>query len=120
MAEARKAYTQAKTIPEKARAAGGFESALSRLLMIKEQYPQLRSNESFLKLQDSLEGTENRLAVARKRYNDAVSTLNTFTRKLLGRFYSSLASVGPAEYFEIEEAARTAPEVDFSDQSGKD
>ena len=120
VAEARKAYTQAQTIPEKARAAGGFESALSRLLMIKEQYPQLRSNESFLKLQDSLEGTENRLAVARKRYNDAVSTLNTFTRKLLGRFYSSLASVGPAEYFEIEEAARTAPEVDFSDQSGKD
>ena len=114
VAEARKAYTQAKTIPEKARAAGGFESALSRLLMIREQYPQLRSNESFLKLQDSLEGTENRLAVARKRYNDAVSTLNTFTRKLLGRFYSSLASVGPAEYFEIEEAAKASPKVDFS------
>lgn len=113
VAEARKAYFQAGSIGQKARAAGALESALSRLLVLREAYPQLRSNESFLKLQDQLEGTENRLAVERKRYNDAVRVLNTFTRKLLGRLYAALAGVGRAEYFEIEEAARTTPKVKF-------
>ncbi|MFQ5990947.1 MAG: LemA family protein [Nitrospiraceae bacterium] len=113
VAEARKAYFQAQSINEKARAAGGFESALSRLLVLRESYPVLKSNESFLKLQDQLEGTENRLAVERKRYNDAVRALNTFTRELLGRFYAGLAGVGPAEYFEIEETAKATPEVKF-------
>lgn len=113
VAEARKAYFQAGSINEKARAAGGMETALSRLLLLREAYPQLKSNESFLKLQDQLEGTENRLSVERKRYNDAVRELNTFTRKLLGRIYAGLAGVGPAEYFEIEEAARATPQVKF-------
>ncbi|MFQ5897547.1 MAG: LemA family protein [Candidatus Methylomirabilia bacterium] len=113
VAEARKAYFQAGTVREKVRAAGTFESALSRLLVLREAYPALRSNESFLKLQDQLEGTENRLAVERKRYNDAVRQLNTFTRTLTGRLYAGLAGVGPAEYFEIEEAARATPKVKF-------
>jgi len=113
VAEARKAYFQSNTIGEKARAAGQVESALSRLLLLREAYPQLKSNESFLKLQDQLEGTENRLAVERKRFNDGVRELNTFTRKLLGRFYAGLAGVEPAEYFEIEEAAREVPKVKF-------
>ena len=113
VAEARKAYFQAGTVNEKARAAGGFESALSRLLVLRETYPALKSDQAFLKLQDQLEGTENRLAVERKRFNDAVRTLNTFTRKLLGRFYSSLAGVEKAEYFEIGEEARATPQVNF-------
>ena len=113
VAEARKAYFQAGTTGEKARAAGGFESALSRLLVLRESYPELKSNESFLKLQDQLEDSENRLAVERKRYNDGVRGLNTFTRKLLGRFYAGLAGVGPAEYFEIVDAARETPKVKF-------
>lgn len=113
VAEARKAYFQAGTVGKKARAAGVLESALSRLLVLREAYPQLRSNESFLKLQDQLEGTENRLAVERKRYNDAVRELNTFTRKLLGRMYAVMAGVERAEYFEIGEAARAAPKVKF-------
>ncbi len=104
---------EANTVWEKARAVGAFESALSRLLVLREAYPQLKSNESFLKLQDQLEGTENRLAVERKRYNDSVRELNTFRRKLLGRIYASLAGVGQAEYFEITEAARAAPKVTF-------
>jgi len=66
-----------------------------------------------LKLQDQLEGTENRLAVERKRYNDTVRVLNTFTRKLLGRMYAGLAGVEQAEYFEIGEEAKTAPKVEF-------
>jgi LemA protein len=114
VAEARKAYTQAQNVPEKVRAANEFESALSRLLVIQERYPDLKSNESFLKLQDSLEGTENRLAVARQRYNDTVATLNQFVRAVPGRFYANLAGVHGAEYFKIEEAAKTAPKVDFS------
>ena len=114
VAEARKAYFQANTINEKARAAGGLEGALSRLLLLREAYPQLKSDQSFLKLQDQLEGTENRLSVERKRYNDSVRVLNTYIRKLLGRFYASLAGVDQAEYFEIQEAAREAPQVKFN------
>jgi len=113
VAEARKAYFQANTINEKARAAGGLEGALSRLLLLREAYPQLKSDQSFLKLQDQLEGTENRLSVERKRYNDAVRELNTYIRKLLGRFYASLAGIEQAEYFEIQEAARATPQVKF-------
>jgi len=114
VAEARKSYFQAKTVGEKATAAGGFERALSRLLVLKETYPELKSNESFLNLQVQVEGTENRIGVARKNYNDAVKTLNTFTRGLLGRLYAGFAGVEKAEYFEITEEARTAPKVDFS------
>lgn len=113
VAEARKAYFQAGNINEKARAAGGFEAALSRLLVLRETYPDLKSDQSFLKLQDQLEGTENRLSVERKRYNDAVRTLNTFTRKLLGRFYAGLAGVEQAEYFEVGEEAKATPKVKF-------
>jgi len=113
VAEARKSYFQANTIGGKARAAGGMESALSRLLVLRETYPQLKSDTSFLKLQDQLEGTENRLSVERKRYNDSVKQLNTFTRKLLGRVYAGLAGVEKAEYFEIGDEARSTPKVKF-------
>ena len=114
IANARKSYFQADSVAEQAEAASGVERALSRLLVLQETYPQLRSNEAFMKLQDQLEGSENRLSVERGRYNDAVRTLNTFARQFPGRFYTNLAGVEQAEYFEVEEAARTAPKVDFS------
>jgi LemA protein len=114
LAEARKDYVNAGTVAAKARAAGGVESALARLLVLPENYPQLRSNESFLKLQDQLEGTENRLSVERGRYNEAVRELNTYTRRLGGGFFSGLAGVEAAEYFEVEEAAKETPKVDFT------
>ena len=114
IAKARESYFQAKSTGQKARAAGSFESALSRLLVLKETYPELKSNQSFLKLQDSIEGTENRLSVERKRYNDAVSNVNAYTRKFFGRMYASLASVGQAEYFEVGEEAKTVPKVSFT------
>ena len=114
VAKAREAYFQTKTVAEKAQAVGTFESALSRLLVLRETYPELKSNEAFLKLQDQLEGTENRLAVERQRYNEAVKSLNTFTRKLLGRMYADLAGVEKAEYFQIEKEAKATPKVDFS------
>ena len=118
VAEARKAYFQADSVSAKAQAAGGFERALSRLLVLREQYPELRSNENFLKLQDTVEGTENRLSVERKRYNDSVQALNTFVRRPLGRLYASLADVEKAEYFEAPEEAATAPKIDFSAEGG--
>ena len=65
-----------------------LEGALSRLLLLQERYPDLKANQSFLRLQDSLEGTENRIAVERKRYNDAVQALNTYIRTIFGRLYS--------------------------------
>lgn len=114
IAEARKAYFQAKGPAQKAQAASGLQGVLSRLLVLRETYPELKSNLSFLKLQDTLEGTENRLSIERKRYNDSVKTLNIFTRKLLGRLYAGLAGVEKAEYFEVSEEVKTAPKVNFT------
>ncbi len=113
IAEARTKYFQAKTVGEKIKASRGLEGALSRLLLLKETYPQLKANESFLKLQDSLEGTENRIAVERKRYNDAVRALNTYRRTVFGRFFASLAGVGEAEYYETPKAEQETPKVKF-------
>ena len=113
IANARKSYFQAKSIPEKVAAANGFESALSRLLMLQENYPNLKANESFLKLMDSLEGTENRIAVERKRYNDAVKVLNTYRRTVVGRFIAAFAGVEAAEYFQVPEGQKEAPKVKF-------
>ena len=114
IAKARESYFQSKSVAEKAQAAGSFESALSRLLVLRETYPELKSNESFLKLQDSVEGTENRLTVERQRYNEKVKEMNTFARSALGRLYTSLAGVEKAEYFEVPESAKAVPKVDFS------
>ncbi|GMT47691.1 MAG: hypothetical protein IEMM0007_1257 [bacterium] len=113
IAEARTKYFQAKTVGQKIQASRGLEGTLSRLLLLKESYPQLKANESFLKLQDSLEGTENRIAVERKRYNDAVRTLNTYRRTVVGRFVASLAGVGEAKYYEIPTAQKETPKVKF-------
>jgi len=113
IADARTRYFQAGSVREKIEASQGLERALSRLLLLQERYPQLRANENFLKLQDSLEGTENRIAVERKRYNDAVRELNTYIRTFFGRFFALLAGVGPAEYYEIPEAEEEVPQVRF-------
>lgn len=117
IADARKAYFQAKdsgTVAEKAEAANGVERALSRLLFLQEKYPELKSNESFLKLQDELAGTENRLAVERKRYNESVETMNVFVRRFPSNLYAMLAGVKNAEYFKPPEEAKEAPKVDFN------
>jgi LemA protein len=113
IAEARTKYFQAQTVKDKIQASQQLEGVLSRLLVLRETYPQLKANESFLKLQDSLEGTENRIAVERKRYNDDVRTLNTYRRTVFGRFFASLAGVGEAPYYEIPQAEKEAPKVKF-------
>ncbi len=113
IAEARTRYFQAKTPAEKIRASNELEGVLSRLLLLREAYPQLKANENFLKLQDSLEGTENRISVERKRYNEAVQALNTYRRTVFGRFFASLAGVGEATYYEITDIERETPKVNF-------
>ncbi|MGB7911360.1 MAG: LemA family protein [Desulfobaccales bacterium] len=113
LADARTKYFQAPDVKGKIAASGDFEQALSRLLVLQENYPQLKANETFLKMMDTLEGTENRLAVERKRYNDAVRTLNTYIRTVYGRFFASLAGVQKAEYYQVPEAEKAAPKVKF-------
>lgn len=113
IAQARTKYFQATTPKNKIEASKELEGAISRLLLLQERYPQLRANENFLKLQDSLEGTENRISVERKRYNDAVRELNTYIRTFFGRFFAALANVSRAEYYEIPEVEKRAPAVKF-------
>ena len=113
IANARTKYFQANTVQDKIQASQQIEGLLSRLLVLRETYPQLKANESFLKLQDSLEGTENRIAVERMRYNDAVKVLNTYRRTVFGRFFASLAGVNEAKYYEVPEAEKEAPKVKF-------
>lgn len=113
IAEARTKYFQAKDVKGKIAASNQLEGVLSRLLLLREAYPELKANESFLKLQDSLEGTENRIAVERKRYNDAVKVLNTYRRTVLGRFVAAIAGVSAGEYYEIPEGEAETPKVEF-------
>ena len=113
LAKARTSYFQANSIQKKAAAAGGLENALSRLLMLQENYPDLKANESYLKLMDSLEGTENRIAVERKRYNESVRAVNTYRRTVVGRFFAALAGVEAAEYFKLSEGEQQVPQVKF-------
>jgi len=114
IANARTKYFQAATVKDKIQSSQQLEGVLSRLLMLQESFPQLKANESFLKLQDSLEGTENRIAVERKRYNDDVRALNTYRRTIFGRFFASLADVSEAQYYEIPQAEKEAPKVKFN------
>ena len=113
IADVRTKYFQADSIAGKAKAAGQLQGALSRLLMLREQYPQLKANQGFLKLQDQLEGTENRIAVERKRYNEAVRAVNTYKRSFFGRSFCDMAGVEKAEYFEATEEQKVAPKVKF-------
>ena len=113
IANARTKYFQANSVNDKVQAANQVEGLLSRLLVLRETYPQLKANENFLKLQDSLEGTENRIAVERMRYNDTVKVLNTYRRSVFGKFFASLAGVNEAQYYELPQAEKEAPKVKF-------
>ncbi|MFW5695786.1 MAG: LemA family protein [Alkalispirochaeta sp.] len=93
----------------------GLGSALQRLLMVTENYPELRSNENFLTLQDQLEGTENRIAVERRRFNEAARTYNTSIRQFPRVILANMFGFEPREYFTASQGADSAPEVDFGD-----
>jgi len=90
-----------------------LSSALSRLLVTVEAYPQLKSDQNFLELQTQLEGTENRISVERKRYNEEVKWYNIYIRKVPTNIIASIFAFNKAELFESEEGAEEAPEVNF-------
>jgi LemA protein len=113
IAEARTKYFAAQSVGDKVAASRGLEGALSRLLMLQETYPQLKANENFLKLQDSLEGTENRIAVERMRYNDLVRALNAYVRGFPGRIFAGLAGVQQAVYYDLPSGQEETPKVKF-------
>ncbi len=114
IAEARTKYFQpGATQSDKLKSANQLEGLLSRLLVLQEQYPQLKANESFLKLQDTLEGTENRVSVERTRYNDTVRMLNSYVNGFPGRLFAGFAGVKAADYFEAAPASKEAPKVNF-------
>jgi len=114
IAAARSALLGAKTPSEKIAANGQLDGALGRLLVIVENYPQLKSNENFLRLQDELAGTENRIAVERKRYNDAIQDYNTYVGLFPNNIFASWAGFRRNDaYFAAPEASREAPKVQF-------
>src|ERR1700686_3163721 len=115
IASARSALLGAQTPADKIAANGQLDGALGRLLLIVENYPQLKSNENFLRLQDELAGAENRIAVERKRYNDALQGYNTYVLQFPNSIYARWAGYkqNPA-YFQATEASRQVPKVDFN------
>jgi LemA protein len=113
IAESRAKLAGAKGPAETAAANGELSGALSRLLVIAEQYPDLKANQNFQGLQDELAGTENRIAVERKRYNDAVRDLNASIKRFPGSLVAGMGGFSAKEYFEAEATAKTAPKVNF-------
>jgi LemA protein len=93
----------------------GLGSALQRLLVVTENYPQLQSNQNFLTLQDQLEGTENRIAVERRRFNEAARSYNTSIRQFPRVIIANMTGFETREYFSATAGAENAPEVDFGD-----
>src|SRR6266446_5680180 len=111
VAEARSRLAGAVSPREAAAANAGVASALGRLLAIAENYPALKANENFIRLQDELAGTENRIAFERKNYNDAVRTFNTTIKRFPTNLLAGFFRFSEREYFEAEAGAKEVPKV---------
>jgi LemA protein len=110
----RSQWGSARTVDEKVKAAGQLEATLSRLLLVAEQYPELKANANFRDLQYELAGTENRIAVERQRYNEVARAYNTAVRQFPGSLVAGLRGFAPdARYFEAASSAKEAPKVNF-------
>jgi LemA protein len=110
----RSQWGAAQSVPEKAAAAGQLEGALARLLLVAENYPDLKANQNFRDLQFELSGTENRISVERQRYNDAVRAYNTRVREMPTSLVAAFLGFRPSDaYFDAAPAANEAPKVEF-------
>ncbi|MBU1781842.1 LemA family protein [bacterium] len=113
IAEARAKLAGANTVPEKIKASNELGGFLSRLLLIIERYPDLKANQNFSQLMNELSGTENRISVERMRYNNTVKEFNVNVKRFPGRVFATIFGFKEATYFEVEEAAKKAPRVEF-------
>jgi len=113
IAKARAAMLGASSRAEKIQTANQFEGAISKLISLSEAYPQLKADATFTRLMDELAGSENRLAVERKRYNDAVQQYNTDIKGIPGAWWAKIGGFTPKEYFKAESGAKAVPKVSF-------
>ena len=114
IANARTGLMNAQTPQDKIAANGQVDSALTKFLVLTENYPQLRSSEQFMRLQDELSGTENRIGVARKRYNDRIEEYNTFVLQFPNSIWAGILGFKQNDaYFKASPAAQTVPSVKF-------
>lgn len=111
--EARSQIDSATNPGELAEANDALTQSLERLMVVVENYPELKANENFLNLQDELAGTENRISVERKNYNDVVRTFNTKVRSFPTNIIAEMFNFNQAEYFEADEGSQNVPEVNF-------
>jgi len=111
--EARSKVGGAANIPDKIKANNQLSGALSRLMLVVERYPELKSDQNFLRLQDELAGTENRIAGERRRYNETVKTLNIKVRSFPTNILAGMFGFEKAAFFEVPEAAKAVPKVEF-------
>jgi LemA protein len=112
--EARTSAQQAKTVEQQAAAESGLTAALGRLFAVAEAYPQLRATENFQQLQSELEETEDKIAVARQLYNDAVLAYDNARETVPTSLVAGMLSFEPKPYFEIDDRSRAVPEAEFS------
>ena len=113
VSDARAKMAGAQSVGDKLAANTELNSALSRLLAVAENYPQLKADQNFRQLQDELSGTENRIAVARKDYNDAVQSYNTKIKSLPYSLFAGALGFTARDYFKVEETAKAVPKVQF-------
>ncbi len=119
IAKARSQLLNAKSPKDEIAASNKLEDAIGRLLVIVEKYPELKANEEFTRLMDNLEGTENRIAVARKRYNDIVAKYNATIKSIPANIIASRMGLKPAPYFKITvKKERQLPKVNFGNSTG--
>jgi LemA protein len=119
IAEARQAMLNARSPEQKIEAGRAMDSAIGRLLVVVENYPQLRSQENFLRLQDELAGTENRLSVARTRYNEVVRDYNVLVRRFPTNLFAGMFGYKEQPFYEVTAAQRETPRVQFPSAPGQ-